>query len=334
MRPRKILLPIVIALGMSTSADVPACASCGCTLSADWENLSLSRSSGLKIDLRYDYLNQNELRSGTGTISAAAASQIVHQGEPQEVERYTRNQYLTATIDYSATPAWGIDLQIPYVFRNHSTLGTASNGSIPGAGGGQYDSDTSNLGDLKLISRFQGFNARHNFGLLFGLKFPTGSHTETGTSTDPTAPDPVPIDRGLQPGTGSTDIIAGAYYTDALDKNWDYFLQGLYQTAIATQDDYRPGDGVNLNAGIRFLDFKNLIPQMQLNARHVEHDSGGNADLFSTGGTLLYLSPGVVVPVTRKASVYGFVQVPLFQDVRGVQLAPEYTVSIGVRMSF
>jgi hypothetical protein len=62
--------------------------------------------------------------------------------------------------------------------------------------------------------------------------------------------------------------------------------------------------------------------------------TGANADNVSTGGTLLYLSPGIVAEVSDRISMYSFVQVPVYQDVNGVQLAPHFTVTAGVRYSF
>ena len=317
-----------------TSADAGACASCGCTLSSDWASQQFSYTPGLKLDLRYDYLNQDQLRSGSKTISPQAASQIVNNGNPQEVEKYTRNNYFTLGIDYSTTRDWGVNVQVPYIDRQHSTLGTASDGITPGVGGGQYDSHTRNLGDVKVVGRYQGFTPQCNFGVLYGVKLPTGSDNETGTSTDVTAPGPAPIDRGLQPGTGTTDAIVGAYYSNGIGQDWDYFTQVLFQKALNSRNQYKPGDNSSLNLGLRYAGFSAASPLLQLNYRYVRHDEGANADQISTGGTLLYLSPGISAAISTQASVYGFVQFPLYQDVNGVQLAPRYTASVGVRYSF
>jgi len=324
-------LPFILA-GAPTA--VFACASCGCTLSSDWQSQGFTTQTGWSLDLRYDYLNQDQLRRGTGTISGSAAAAIVNNGDNQEVEKYTRNRYYTVGIDYSGSRDWGINLQVPYIERDHSTLGTNSDGYTPGPDGGQYDSRTSSLGDIKLIGRYQGFSPQRNFGLLLGAKLPTGSHTQTGTSSDPGNPGPVPIDRGLQPGSGTTDVIVGAYYFSDLSQDWSYFVQSTYQSAVDRADQYRPGDGFNVNLGLRYLGFDRVRPQLQLNGRHVEPDAGANADTVSTGGTLLYLSPGIVVPVDKQTSVYAFFQMPVYQDVKGVQLAPRYTVSLGVHRAF
>ncbi len=324
-------------IASSVSTSVFACASCGCTLSSDWESQGFTTQTGWKLDLRYDYINQDQSRSGTGTISAAAASQTVNNGVSQEVEKYTRNHCYTAAIDYSGSANWGVNLQLPFIVRSHSTLGTMSDGSTHGffgAGGGEYDSETSSLGDVKVVGRYQGFSPQHNFGVLLGVKLATGSHKKTGTSTDPANSDAVPIDRGLQPGTGTTDAIVGAYYFDAFSKDWSHFAQATYQSALNSKDQYRPGDGFNLNLGLRYMGFDSVLPQLQLNARRVARDAGGNADAISTGGTLIYLSPGVVVPVGKQASLYGFLQVPVYQNVNGVQLTPRSTVSLGVHYTF
>jgi hypothetical protein len=331
-RTRFLHVPALLLLAVPAVAQ--ACASCGCTLSSDWQSQNFATEPGFKFDLRYDLVNQEELRHGRGTISSVAASGIVNpDGTPQEVEKSTRNDYLTLGVDYMFASGWGVNVQLPYIHRNHSTLGTNSNGYAPADEA--YTSDTSDMGDVKVIARYQGLTPQRNVGLMFGLKLPTGSHARTGTSTDPLTPGtPAPIDRGLQPGTGTTDLILGVLYFDTLNKNWDYFGQAMVQAAITTSNDYRPGDGYNLTLGLRYMGFDKVIPQLQLNLRDVKHDNGANADRTSTGGTLLYLSPGLVLPVGEKASLYGFVQLPLYEKVRGVQLTPRNLLSIGARFSF
>ncbi len=336
MRFTNILQVTAILSGIAWMAPRPvsACASCGCTLSSDWGSLGFTTSRGWKFDLRYDYLNQDQLRSGTDAISASAASRIVNDGDPQEVEKFTENHYVTLGLEYNLNPELGLNLTLPYIIRNHSTLGTASDGATPGVGGGQYASKTSNIGDVKAVIRYQSFlPVAHNLGVFLGVKLPTGSFTETGNSTDTAAPGDADIDRGLQPGTGTTDAIVGIYYFDGISKNWNYFAQAIYQKSLYARDHFLPGDGVNFNLGLRYMGFSAVNPQLQLNARHVDHDVGANADEVSTGGTLVYISPGVVAPVLNPVSVYGFMQLPIFQDVNGVQLAPKYSASIGLRFS-
>lgn len=317
-----------------TSSTAFACASCGCTLSSDWGAQGVSSAAGWSLDLRYDTLNQNQLRSGTGTVSASDAANTINPttGSPAEVEKYTNNHYLTATLDYNQGDTWGVSIVLPYINRSHSTLGVGSDGTTPVDGGGAYDSTTSGVGDVKVIGRYFGLTDGRNFGLQFGVKLPTGK-------TNQIASDGVtPVDPGLQRGTGTTDFILGAYYFDSLNQNWDYFTQVQFQAALNTSTinggTYRPGNGVNLSGGLRYLGFETFTPQVQVNIRKVNADSGTAADTFATGGTLVYLTPGVVIPVNDKVSINANVQLPVYQKVNGIQLVPKSIFSIGVHLTF
>ena len=324
----RILFSLII---FTFSEYVYSCASCGCILNSNWPELSEHK---FEFDLRYDYIDQDQLRSGKSKISPIAASKISTFGNPQEVEHDTANTYITANFTYNFNEDWNLGLMVPNVNRNHSTLGTASDGIEAGAGGGQYSSHTSNLGDIKLISRYLGLTEQHDLGLILGLKLPTGSHTLNGNSNDVTSPGPITIDRGLQPGTGTTDLIFGTNYSRALNKNWDYYGDLIYQLALNAKDEYRPGNSSNLSLGLRYMGFESMIPQFQLNSRYIKHDTGINADTISTGGFLVYLGPGLITSIGKKIELYGFVQIPVYQDLNGVQLAPTITESLGARFKF
>ncbi|MEX8497735.1 TonB-dependent receptor [Leptothrix ochracea] len=295
-----------------------ACASCGCSLSSDWESQGLSSGRGLRFDLRYDYLNQNQVRSGTGTVANWPVA-------GHEQETYTKNDYVTAGIDYSWNDTWGISVQLPYIDRSHGTNGFAYDGTDAGT------SHSSSLGDIKIMGRYAGFSADHSVGFQFGLKLPTGSYTEN-FSGGPIAGNP--LDRGLQPGTGTTDAILGVYKFASISQNWDYFSQATAQIPLNSQADYKPGQAINVNLGYRFLGLENITPQIQINARVSAKDSGLNASPDDSGGQTVYLSPGLTFPLTEKIKGYTFIQVPIYQNLNGYQLAPTSTASIGLRAGF
>lgn len=312
-----------------------ACASCGCSINSDWNAQGLSSASGWSTDLRYDMLNQNQLRAGTKTISASAAAAATNSqtGGPAEVEQDTNNHYLTATLDYNSGNVWGFSLSLPYINRNHSTLGVGSDGSTFDPANGAYTSSGSGLGDVRVVGRYVGLSEHHNLGLQFGLKLPTGRKDQVANDGSGTAVDP-----GLQLGTGTTDLIIGASYFDTLSDQWGYFTQATVQSALnqSTMDagSYKPGNNLNLSIGARYTGFSAFTPTVQFNARYAKRDSGEAADTFSTGGTLVYLTLGTIVPVTARIAPYVNVQVPVYQNVNGIQLAPKYIVSVGARVAF
>lgn len=325
---------VLVCLGALSSGTAFACASCGCSINSDWGAQGLSDTSGWTMDLRYDDLNQNQLRAGRKAISAsgAAATTIPSSGDPAEVEQYTRNQYLTATLDYSEGSHWGVSLSLPFIRRSHSTLGSGSDGSTFDPANGAYTSSGSGLGDMRVVGRYFGFSDRHDFGIQLGLKLPTGKKNQIGDDgvTD--------VDPGLQRGTGTTDLIVGAYYFGDIGSKAGYFAQAAIQSALnhstMAGGSYRPGDSVNVSVGVRYRGWASFVPAVQINARHAKTDSGDAADTFATGGTLVYLTLGGMLPVTEKFAPYINVQLPIYQNVNGIQLAPRYTVSVGARYAF
>ncbi len=321
MKPNFRALRLAFAAGALAPLSVLACSSCGCTLSSDWENQGISAEPGFRVDLRYDYINQNQLRHGSGKANAGDAMAAAGNGQVGELETYTRNHYYTLGLDYTFDRSWGIDVQIPYVDRAHGTKPFNGVDFDP-----EITSHSRSIGDVKVMGRYQGLSADGDTGLMFGAKLPTGRHDVAFGTGDP-------LDRSLQPGSGSTDVILGAYRFGSLNKNWDWFAQGLYQQAVATKDEYRPGNSFNMNLGLRYMGLDSAMPLLQINARTVRPDSGANADSQNTGGKIVYLSPGLTVPVTQSTRLYGFVQLPLYQHAVGFQLAPRWNASIGINVA-
>lgn len=318
---------LLICASLLAPSGVFACSSCGCTLSTDWENQGISSQPGFRVDLRYDYINQNQLRNGSGTASSAALAEALASGAVGETEKKTTNRYYTLGLDYSANRMWGVNIQIPYIDRAHDTV-AAGDSDVS-------SSHTRSLGDVKVIGRYQGLSPDGDIGLLFGAKLPTGDYRADFTS-GPMALNPAPdnrLDRSLQPGSGSTDLLLGIYRVGTLNRSWDWFAQGIYQLAVATKDEYRPGNSLNINAGVRYMDFASIVPQIQINAKTGQSDSGPNADTLNSGGQIVYVSPGATVTVSKSTKVYGFVQLPLYQYVHGFQLAPRWNASMGVNIS-
>ena len=299
--------------------DAFACSACGCTLNSDWASQGFKSNGGLSIDLRHDYFSQTDLRTGTGRVDRAA---IAFPAD-EEIQQKTINRNTTLTLDYGIDADWGVSLQLPYANRFHTTI---IDGDTEVS-----ESRSSSIGDLRLIGRYQGFSPEHSVGVQIGLKLPTG-RTDLTFRGGPQAGEP--LDRGLQPGTGSTDLLLGAYAFGPISQSFDYFAQGLLQLPLNGKDGFRPGAGANLTAGIRYVNGGAFVPHVQINARVEGKESGANADVSNSGATLVYLSPGATLAVTDKLSVYGFVQLPIHQRVTGLQLEPKVSVSVELHYGF
>ncbi len=331
---QRLFTAALAAAAALCAADAWACAACEHTLSTNWETQGIGTKEGITADVSYTYINQNQQRYGGGAASGAVINRQLAAG--QEIEAYTATRILTAAFGYTAD-TWGINLLLPYVQRTHGTYGnTAPLGS-------SYSTSSDNgLGDVRLIGRYTGFSEDNNAGLIAGIKLPTGNTNalfNAGTSAGQ------PLDAGLQLGTGSTDLILGGFYAGTVS-SYGWFAQGSAQRAVATRAGltgaYRPGDTYTVNTGIRYAGFgAKVSPMLQLSITKRQADRGATSVPLDpltgapvSGGTLVYLAPGITARVGHSASVYGFVQLPVYQNVNSLQLTPRYTLTLGVRQSF
>ena len=341
MQTKNLFNLAVVFAALVSGNNAYACAACGCTLSTDWGNQGagqeISTKQGFSTDLSYSYVNQNRMIYGSGKASGAQINSLYANG--QEIETLTQTQIVTASLNYTGENG-GFMLQMPYLYRTHSTDGVINSPNAP-LGSNYTTSSDRGMGDVRIIGSYTGLSSDKTSGIIIGIKLPTGS---TGTNFNGGVGAGSALDSGLQLGTGSTDLILGGF-SSGLVSTYGWFVQGTMQHAVATEPalgnlTYRPGDAYGLNTGIRSAAFGSKIsPMLQLNVIKRQADSGTSVptDVFSgipvSGGTLAYLAPGVSVRAGHGMSVYGFVQIPVYQNVNSLQLVPQYTVTIGLRQA-
>lgn len=344
MKPFTLTL-VSLSLGLPAAGTL-ACATCGCSLSSD-AAMGYSATAGWGVSLEYDYLDQDQLRNGTHVVLAAQVAAL-NPNAGQEVERRTTNRYLTLGVAYAPSADWTFRLAVPTIDRSHSTYASATN---PLTDDQISSARVSGLGDLKLIGSYQGLLPRHNFGVQLGLKLPTGDYGgpdaagtgvvghhpaafgDTGNAAGEL------LDTSLQAGTGSTDLILGSYYYQAVSQNFDAFVNAQFQATVAHKlnrpgADYRPGNQSSMSFGLRYEADPGLVPQMQVNLSHKSADEGALADPADTAGTMVYLSPGVTIRLRSQTHVFAFVQLPVYSRLEGYQLFPRRTFSIGLSQAF
>jgi hypothetical protein len=284
-------------------------ASCGaafCTVNTNWTTQGALAAPGSAFDVHYEYLDQDQPMSGGDKV---AVGQIPHHHD----EVATVNRNLVATYSRGFGNGWGVTVSAPVGDRDHRHVHNHDGEQI-----GETWSFTE-LGDVRVVGRYQlaaGGDLLNptDSGVTFGLKLPTGRFTVANDDGER-------AERSLQPGTGTTDLVLGAYHhqrRNASDAAW--FVQTQYQHALDSRDGYKPGAQFSADAGVR----KGFGPRfgalVQLNFVHKRADSGSAAEPADSGGRYLFLSPGLSYAVNSRLQVYGFVQQPLVRHVNGVQL--------------
>ena len=293
-----------------------ACSVCGCSLSSDWAAQGYATQAGLEAGLRFEYFEQSELRSGSGGVDRSTLT----FPNDSEIQQKTVNRNTWLDLNYMAGSSWAFSASIPYHDRFHTTIAEGDTGIST--------SRASGLGDVRLLARYQQTSSAHSFSLQFGLKLPTGRFDQN-FAEGPQAG--ALLDRGLQLGTGTTDLLLGATWFARPATAWGAFGSVQLAQPLAARDGFIPSTSLTLSGGLRWLNSSRITPQLQLNLKTETREHGAGADTRNSGGTVAYLSPGLTVELTPHASAFAFVQIPVWQHWNGLQLQPHSLLITGVR---
>jgi hypothetical protein len=319
--PRRTVCATALIAAFAYQGAEASCGASFCMVNTNWNLHGFAPETGLRVDLRYEYIKQDQPTAGSDRI---AFGQIRRHHD--ELETINRN--LLLGIDYTIDKDWGVAVTLPGSDRDHT--------HIHNHGGGQIVEQWrfTRLGDARVLGRRQWMaedpasHALSFYGINFGLKLPTGERHVRNAEGEL-------AERTLQPGTGTTDLLLGGYYSGVLpaaDSSW--FAQGLWQSALNSREDYKPGKRITFDVGYRYEATDSIGLMLQLNGLYRARDSGAQAEPDDSGGKFLFLSPGVSFAVTKSTQLYFFVQKPLYQYVNGVQLTADWSAVIGMNARF
>jgi hypothetical protein len=265
-----------------------ACA-CGCGIFdvGDGTLMPNSAQSGLELWFRLAYMDQNQNWEGASKATAADNS-----------DKDLRTTFYFVGGQYVINSKWTVMAELPVFDR---FLTTTDDGTVIGPAGTVCTGHDTAIGDLELMAMYTGFAKDMSTGLGFGVKLPTGD------DVGPRGPlGGLEFDRDSLPGTGSTDLIVEAYHDGALttDGRLAYFVQAKYQFAVATHDQYRPGNELDAAAGITydlgaFGPITKVAPVLQFLDSWREHDAGLQADPPNSGYERVLIDPGVSMRINR-----------------------------------
>jgi hypothetical protein len=313
-------LPAVALLAVLSGPVQASCGSAFCSINTDWGAATTGLTEGSTLDFRYEAIRQDQPRAGTRRI---AIGEIPHHHD----EVRTSNRNLLATYSHTWASGWGISATLPIVDRDHLHIHNHRGALLP------EHWNFREVGDLQVTGRYQRYlegsdAAPRMAGVFFGLKLPTG-RTKVANAAGDVA------ERSLQPGTGTTDLIAGAIYHQQIAASAAaWFAQAQVRQPLNSHADFRPGAQLAVDLGYAHPFSDRFSGLVQLNGVVKRRDSGSQAEPDDSGGRFLFLSPGVSYKVGESFRVYGYYQHPLHQSVNGVQLTAGRAVVLGVSTRF
>ena len=278
---------------------------CGCGVFDVGTSSMFPEGAGGMFFIDYDYQDQNRNWSGDSRAPAQNNS-----------DKEIRTHFVTAGLQYLFNRDWGIQVEVPYENRYFKT----------GDGNDITSLNWGDLGDIRVQGIYTGFSEDLSTGITFGLKLPTGNYTYNDAAGD--------VDRDTEIGTGSTDLLLGAFHRGKLtrDNKWTWFAQAQLDLPMLTRDEYRPGLEVDGALGIYYSGWSigrlNITPVAQVIGSERTSDTGAEA----AGGALddpaggvasgyqrVLLSPGIEFQI-HPVSIYADVEIPVFEHVTGNQL--------------
>jgi len=295
---------------------------CPIDLGLAWEH------SVFTLDLSQQYIDQDQPRAGTHDVAVGAIA------SPEDEVR-TVNRITTARASYRPTPAWALSAALPFVSRYHEHIHNEQ-GQPPERQQWSYDG----VGDLQLNATrlFGGAgDARVRYSLSAGVKAPTGITevpTDNGDQPEPPA----------RPGDGAWSFLAGGGVEWRTTVRMPGGAYGSLPIRLSAQgrtngrgtEDYRVGSEIQAHLGVDYPLSHVTQVTVSADARARAKDDVGltDAERRNTGGTWVYLSPGLRVSPGGKAALYGGVQLPIYRRINGINLVSDMNLYAGVSRAF
>jgi hypothetical protein len=183
------------------------------------------------------------------------------------------------------------------------------------------------MGDIRLNAIWTGLTKDQSTGINLGVKLPSGNWTQPN------------VERSVQVGTGSTDILFGFYHRHRItsDALWSWYSQAQLDAPVISQGGYTPGIAVDVATGVYYsglsLGKLKIRPIGQAIFTTVGSDSGPNASGQNNGFQQLSLAPGIEFEV-HPVRLYADVALPVMNNVSGNQLIAPAQVRVIASYSF
>jgi len=294
---------------------------------------------------------------GPGTSGGGASTQTAETLKPGKFSidlrtEYTEFQNLSASqIEARAAEAGGFDLlDRSFVSTVGVSYGVVDNFQI-GLSIGYYNAvnpreaefdegeteivtfDPDGLTDLWLTGKYRFYRGPiGQFAIFGGVKFPTGEHDVTNSEGERVEP-------SATAGSGSFDGMAGLAYSRFLTSQITLDVSGQY-TYRTEHDEFRLGDRIDAGVAVayRFTEDIQRFPQVSVFAegivRHLFKSQEDGEDDPNTGGTAIFVAPGVRVSFSPNVSFTVSAPLPVLQDLNGTQLKTDYKVNGGLTLTF
>jgi hypothetical protein len=276
------------------------------------------RAGGFDLSLRTDFTQFENI------TRAEAANRAIQSDEFDGVDRTLVE---SLSIAYGLTDDVQLGAQIGYYSGDNFVAAEAD-----GMGGATVaTADPRGLTDLWLTSKFRlAHGPAGHFAAIAGVKLPTGKDDERLSNGEKLEP-------SSQPGSGAVDYLVGVAWSKYLSARTTIDVSGTY-TYRGEHDDFRVGDRWDGGVAVAYRltedvkSFPNWSVSGELLGVYIDEDEDGGVKNWNSGGTTIYLAPGIRERATPHLAWALAPAFPIVQDLHGDQI--ETTAKLTFSLSF
>ncbi|MDZ7765776.1 MAG: transporter [Melioribacteraceae bacterium] len=307
---KKIIIFILLLVLVNGEKYAQACCSSGTPLLGSLE-MSSGSSGVLQLGLTYDYNSLQSVYEGSRFLN------------DQTRERLTQSALFEIT--YGLSNRWAITGLFSFVNQNR-TINSFNNQT--------NEVSTNGLGDAVFLLKYKlvqpNIINQTELAVGGGLKVPTGKADIKNNG--------ILLPADLQSGSGSYDVLFWAYYSKgfipdspiSILANVSYKINSSYDRFGGNVQAYKFGNELILSSGLGYrtdtlFDFSLLV-----RFRNTAMDVFNDQNIPNTGGSWLYVIPGVNLKFTDHFTGRLSSQLPVYRDLQGTQLTTTYTISFSL----
>jgi len=349
LAPKLFVLSTLVALCMIAASSAQAsCGSVTCFVIIGSQQ-QVPQKGLLTVNTIYNYTPMRLQNGTSGVISAVEpADRLLILDHHQEIQTIT--QTYTMNLNYGVTDRFGLEVNIPFLNRQHKHIDGLGEGGMNGEGEAQSFSNNG-LGDMTVTAKYNMLPTLRSMVVTgFGVQLPTGKHNQTDSSGEVT-------ESSIQLGRGQLGLIGTIYQTyELIPHKLNQMAFASYRHTFRNNEGYQFGDEYLLNVGLNYVVQPWLTLMGQFNYRYLVHDnmsaslerSATPADCVgpvpcpptfpgepipidstikdrrvpNTGSTYLAFTPGfqmsvselVKAPWAQMTSLYFYSQIPVARD--------------------
>ncbi|OLD58907.1 MAG: hypothetical protein AUI33_17010, partial [Ignavibacteria bacterium 13_1_40CM_2_61_4] len=292
-------------------------------------NYHYLKAGWIGLNIVHEYINQDQIYVGSSKSFVGAIPR-----DHDEVQ--TLNERSVLQLQLGIMDKLGLGVDVPFVHREHSHIAHHQAGD-------EWESwNFSGLGDVVLTGQFALILPADEFdpylSFIGGVKLATGVTDEKNVAGEE-------AEITIQPGTGSVDEFIGFNYRQTILSvptiSGEYgalpvTLGVTYQFNGAGRDDYRAGNILHAHVATSYQLARRASVLLQANGKFQDYaDVGSTGEpRDNTGGTWIFLSPGIGLQMSDALGGSFYIQIPFYQNVHGIQQTAKFNLLFGLSYNF